>query len=71
MTLGLRIEMGFVPPKTPERPDWMDDATWHRLIGHELRRMKRLERANYESCVKMLVICLVELVIAGVVVWLF
>lgn len=45
--------MGRIPPERPNRPQWMDDATWHVIIGHELRRMERFERENRESCFRM------------------
>lgn len=41
--------MGFVPPETPDRPDWMDDETWRRFLKHESETILRHEEQQAAS----------------------
>lgn len=41
--------MGWVPPKIPPRPPWMDDATRWRFLLHEIATLERMQKRQRDN----------------------
>jgi len=61
--------MGKIPPERPNRPDWMDDEAWRRILAHEIRRLDRWEQQDRWECWKMIVIALAHAAIGAAALW--
>jgi len=38
--------MGWVPPRMPEKPDWMSKEDYRELVGQEIVMLRRLSKEN-------------------------